>query len=558
MSTESGARILVLGGIRSGKSRLARSLVADAASVRYLATGAGTEAAAGPPGDRPDHWVSDDVGADPDRLYALLGDAKPDEAVLVDDLAGWVASYSAGGVPGDDGATLAAAVRDCAAARLVLVSREVGLSVAPAGEPGRAFADRLGALNQAVAGVCDAVALVVAGQPTWLRGGDPRPTATVLAPRATAPAGRAVPAPVAVPAAASAVARPAPAATGNSAAHIRPGMALPMPDEAAGEAARERLERLNLHGSGLGRLAQVVSFAGAAAGTAEPAPWREIRVLLLHADHDGGVAAGDSPDASARRVAAAERGEGALALLAGAAGAGVEVVRCGEPARPIEAGDALTGGEVEAALAYGWQLAEAAADGGGDLVVLAASGAGADAAAVALIAATINDEAAALLGRVFTGAGRVDDAAWMARCAAVRDALYRQRARPRESRGLLAALGGADLAVATGALLGAVSRQVPVLLDGPVGVAAALLARDFGGQVRHWLVLPDDGGHPAVRRAAEVLGLTPLLDLHLGLGEGTGALAALPLLRTALALAAHTPARAGDGDGDGGSSAPTG
>jgi hypothetical protein len=102
-------------------------------------------------------------------------------------------------------------------------------------------------------------------------------------------------------------------------------------------------------------------------------------------------------------------------------------------------------------------------------------------------------------------------------------------------------LGGADHAVATGILLGAASRRTPVLLDGPVGVAAALVARDFGAQTRHWIMLPDTGGHPAVRHGAEILGTTAVLDLRLGLGEGATALVALPVLRSALTLAAETP-----------------
>jgi NaMN:DMB phosphoribosyltransferase len=74
-----------------------------------------------------------------------------------------------------------------------------------------------------------------------------------------------------------------------------------------------------------------------------------------------------------------------------------------------------------------------------------------------------------------------------------------------------------------------------------VGVAAALIARDFGAQTRHWLTLPDTGGHPAVRLGADVLGVEPVLDLKLGLGEGATALATLPMLRSALTLAATLP-----------------
>jgi hypothetical protein len=125
-----------------------------------------------------------------------------------------------------------------------------------------------------------------------------------------------------------------------------------------------------------------------------------------------------------------------------------------------------------------------------------------------------------VLGRVITADGEIDDAAWMLRCAAVRDALHRTRRSPRTAKDVLAELGGGDIAVATGVLLGATARRLPVLLDGPVGLAAGMISRDLAGQARHWCLLPDHGGHPAVRLAADVLGLTPLLDLRLDLGEG--------------------------------------
>ncbi|MGW3896758.1 nicotinate-nucleotide--dimethylbenzimidazole phosphoribosyltransferase, partial [Micromonospora profundi] len=210
-------------------------------------------------------------------------------------------------------------------------------------------------------------------------------------------------------------------------------------------------------------------------------------------------------------------------------------------AAPIEDGPALTLDQVESALRYGWRLAEQAADAGVQLLVLAACGAGTEAAAAAVLAATAGAEPPAVLGRVFTDAGAIDDAAWMIRCAAVRDALHRTRHSPRGAKDVLSELGGGDVAVATGVLLGATARRVPVLLDGPVGMAAGMVSRDLAGQARHWCLLADHGGHPAVRLAADVLGLNPLLDLRMDLGEGANALVALPLLRSVLALAAALP-----------------
>ena len=146
-----------------------------------------------------------------------------------------------------------------------------------------------------------------------------------------------------------------------------------------------------------------------------------------------------------------------------------------------------------------------------------------------------------MLPRVVAPGGRYDDEAWMVRCAAVRDALHRIRQEPRGAKDLLRELGGADLAAAAGALLGAAARRLPVLLDGPVGIAAGLVARDVASQARHWCLLPDAGDLELVRQGGDVLGLTPVLDLGLGLGEGANALATLPLLRTAIGLAGAVP-----------------
>ncbi|MEV4657710.1 bifunctional adenosylcobinamide kinase/adenosylcobinamide-phosphate guanylyltransferase [Micromonospora sp. NPDC049301] len=579
MSVDGWNTVLVLGGIRSGKSEFAESLVADAPVVRYLAT-----APEGDPEDtewatrlaahrvrRPGSWSTEETAGDPRRLADVLASAQPNETLLVDDLGGWVTVLlDPDHQPADDVATiaeLAEAIRDCSA-RVVLVSPEVGLSLVPTTPLGRAFTDALGAANRAVADACDAVVLVVAGQPAWLKPAVPPAAGAVAvspeAATATAPVGS-VPvdahpadveptpevqlpavlthAPPAAPNqepgnpwAAPTMALPM-VATGLV---IQPGMELPMPDEYAGPQAVDRLATLDVPGAGLGVLDRVVSFAAATQGTATPVAWSSTRVLLLHGDHAGGASAGTVAGESARRARQARAGQGALARLAAEGGASLQVVDA-PAAAPMEDQPALTPEQVESALRYGWRLAEQAADAGVQLLVLAACGAGTEAAAAAVLAATAGAEPPAVLGRVITNSGEIDDAAWMVRCAAVRDALHRTRRSPRGAKDVLAELGGGDVAVATGVLLGATARRIPVLLDGPVGLAAGMVSRDLAGQARHWCLLADDGGHPAVRLAADVLGLTPLLDLRLDLGEGANALVALPLLRSVLSLAAALP-----------------
>lgn len=573
MSVGGWNTVLVLGGIRSGKSEFAESLLGDASGVTYVATAAvpGQDGAGADPEwaarieehrqRRPASWATIEVGAEPLALAALITEAKPDETLLVDDLGGWVTELLG---PVDDraqaadpteafvaaSAGLVAAVRACAG-RLVLVSPEVGLSVVPPTPAGQLFADFLGVANRAIADACDAVVIVVAGQPVWLKevaeGRTVRrphtyPTPSVVTPAAPVSASvsalvdRPATTPVADVLAAPTMTLPV-IATGLV---IQPGMDLPLPDEDAPTRAQERLLTLDVPGAGLGALDRVISFAAAVQGRAVPAPWRSVRVLLLHGEYDGGASAGATSGDAARRADQARAGDGPLATLAGHAGASLQVVDTA-PSGPIEHGPALGPDEVENALQYGWRLAEEAAGSGIDLLVIGSTGAGAQTAAAAVVAANTGAEPVKLLGRVITPGGQIDDNAWMVRCAAVRDALHRIRSSSRGTHELLAELGGGVITVATGILLGAAARRTPVLLDGPVGTAAGLVARELAGQTRHWCLLPDHGQHPTTRHAADVLGLTPILDLRLDLGEGANALATLPLLQSTLSLASALP-----------------
>jgi adenosylcobinamide kinase / adenosylcobinamide-phosphate guanylyltransferase len=174
-------RTLVLGGTRSGKSAHAEALLPADAPVRYLAT------ARRYPDDadwdarlarhvarRPARW---ETVESPDLVAEL---ARPGP-ILVDDLATWVTGLLddvewSGPI---DVSPLVEAVRGFPSGPeggsvLVLVSAEVGLGVVPETRAGRVFRDELGALNAALAEVCDEVVLLVAGLPLWLKGRDRR------------------------------------------------------------------------------------------------------------------------------------------------------------------------------------------------------------------------------------------------------------------------------------------------------------------------------------------------------------------------------------------------
>lgn len=170
-------RTLVLGGARSGKSAFAEDLLADAASVRYLATAVL---------DPADHDFADRIAAHRERRPAhwstventepatVLTETAP--ATLLDDIGTWLtarlderAAWDAprGTVaPACD--ALVEAV-DAYRARLVIVSPEVGMGVIPATRSGRLFRDEIGTINQRLARVCDEAFLIVAGLPVRLK-----------------------------------------------------------------------------------------------------------------------------------------------------------------------------------------------------------------------------------------------------------------------------------------------------------------------------------------------------------------------------------------------------
>jgi nicotinate-nucleotide--dimethylbenzimidazole phosphoribosyltransferase len=104
---------------------------------------------------------------------------------------------------------------------------------------------------------------------------------------------------------------------------------------------------------------------------------------------------------------------------------------------------------------------------------------------------------------------------------------------------LLATCAGADLAAMAGFCAQAAVRRTPVLLDGLVVTAAALIAERLAPGARKWWQAGHRSPEPAHTPALAELGLEPVIDLGLRLGEGTGAAVALPVLRAAVATLAE-------------------
>ena len=102
--------------------------------------------------------------------------------------------------------------------------------------------------------------------------------------------------------------------------------------------------------------------------------------------------------------------------------------------------------------------------------------------------------------------------------------------------GILASVGGLELAAIAGFFLAATRARTPVIVDGFPATAAALVAQAIDANVTEYLLASHASAERGALIATTALHKKPLLDLGLRLGEGTGALLALDLVRTAVDL----------------------
>lgn len=322
-------------------------------------------------------------------------------------------------------------------------------------------------------------------------------------------------------------------------------------DETARAAAQARQTQLTKPAGSLGRLEEIAIQLAAMQGKPLPRirqPW----ISIFAADH-GIAAEGVSafPQAVTRQMLANFVGGGAaISVLAHEAGATLEVIDVGTLAPAPVAGvihaqaargtanfcqqPAMTMVQAQAALDAGAAACARARAGGADVFIGGEMGIANTTTAAALACALLR-----LPGAALAGAGTGIDAAGVAHKAALIDralALHGLAAVPLDPLHALCAVGGFEIAALAGAYLAAAQAGVPVLVDGFICSAAALLAVRLNPGARDWMLFAHvsaESGHAAVLRALDA---QPLLALEMRLGEASGAAAAIPLLRLACAL----------------------
>ncbi len=187
--------------------------------------------------------------------------------------------------------------------------------------------------------------------------------------------------------------------------------------------------------------------------------------------------------------------------------------------------------ETRLALALGRTLADEQIAAGADLLIAGDMGIGNTVPAATLVGLLTGHDAAAVTGR---GTG-IDDATLDRKTAAVAAAMARAADVVDDPVALLARVSSADITAMVGLLVRSAERGTPLVLDGVVSCAAALVADRLAPGSRAWWIAGHRSTEPAASAALAALGLEPVLDLGLRLGEGTGALLALPLVNAAAA-----------------------
>jgi nicotinate-nucleotide--dimethylbenzimidazole phosphoribosyltransferase len=237
------------------------------------------------------------------------------------------------------------------------------------------------------------------------------------------------------------------------------------------------------------------------------------------------------------------RGGAAINVLARQAGARVAVVDIGVAAdfeplpglvqrkvmcgtRNQAVGPAMTREEAEQALQVGVDLLNEEAAGGLDIVATGDMGIGNTTPSSAIAAAMTGLPVAQVVGR---GTG-IDDQGLERKIKVIEQALAINQPDAQDAMDVLHKVGGLEIAGLAGVMIAAASQRIPVVVDGFISTAAAMIAVGIAPGVRDYLIAAHQSveiGHQAMLKH---LKLTPLLDLNLRLGEGTGAALAFHLI----------------------------
>ncbi|MBI3318980.1 MAG: nicotinate-nucleotide--dimethylbenzimidazole phosphoribosyltransferase [Candidatus Omnitrophica bacterium] len=318
-------------------------------------------------------------------------------------------------------------------------------------------------------------------------------------------------------------------------------------DEELMRQAQARLDQLTKPLGSLGRLETLAKHIVGMTGHARPRT-RQKTIITMAADHgvaQEGVSA--YPQAVTKQmVMNFLRGGAGINVLARHVGARVVVVDMGVAAeldshpelvsrkigygtKNFTHGPAMTREQACAAMQAGLDIVGAEITRGAELIGTGDMGIGNTTSSSAIAAVITGRPIPDVTGR---GTG-IDDGRYAKKNDVIRRALEVNRPDPSDPVDVLAKVGGFEIAGLVGVILGTAQARRPVVIDGFISGAAALIAVALQPRVTDYLIASHRSQEPGHRLVLEHLGVQPLLDLDLRLGEGTGGALAMPIIEAA-------------------------
>ena len=308
-------------------------------------------------------------------------------------------------------------------------------------------------------------------------------------------------------------------------------------DADAMNAARARQDQLTKPQGALGRL-EVLSIQIAGASQQARPRIKNPIVITMAGDHgitQQGVSA-YPPTVTTQMVLNFLHGGAAINVLARHVGARVVVVDMGVasdlPAHPeltnrkiargtkdFSIGPAMTRDEAQRGIDAGIEIAIREVNAGADLIGTGDMGIGNTTPSSAIVATITKRSVSEVTGR---GTG-VDDTGLARKIATIERALKINHPNPNDGLDVLSKVGGFEIGGLAGVMLGAAARRVPVVIDGFISGAAALIAYTIAPAVQPYLIAAHRSVEIGHRAMLDHMRLQPLFDLDLRLGEGTGA-----------------------------------
>lgn len=312
------------------------------------------------------------------------------------------------------------------------------------------------------------------------------------------------------------------------------------------EAAWTRLDSLTKPPRSLGRLEEIAARVARIQRTDRPSA--EGKAVLLMAGDHGVVAEGIAPypqEVTQQMVANFAAGGAAINQLAASVGAqvlvydvgvagdvslpGVEARKVARGTRNAAAGPAMTRDEAARAVLVGADAAREAVARGVRILGTGEMGIGNSTAAAAIVAAYTGLDPSDLVG---PGTG-LDSAGVSHKARVVARILEVNRVAELDALGVLAAVGGLEIAALAGVVIGAAAESACVIADGYIAGAAALAAVHLCPASRDYVLPSHLSREPGHRLLLDALEMEPLLALDMRLGEGTGAALAMGIVDAA-------------------------